>query len=137
MKRAYLSVAFLLLVSPLRASERGAVEVKSIFSTAVTASGQPLAFPLNDPEVRVSIYEIPVGARLPEHKHNYLRFAYVMAGSLSVANTETGKSNTYHAGEFIVETIGQWHKAANVGSESVRLLVIDQTEKNANNVIVR
>jgi quercetin dioxygenase-like cupin family protein len=137
MKRAYLSVAFLLLVSPLRASERGAVEVKSIFSTAVTASGQPLDFPLNDPEVRVSIYEIPVGARLPEHKHNYLRFAYVMAGSLSVANTETGKSNTYHAGEFIVETIGQWHKAANVGSESVRLLVIDQTEKNANNVIVR
>jgi quercetin dioxygenase-like cupin family protein len=137
MKQAYLTAVFLLLASPLQASERDAVEVKPLLSTSVTASGQPLGFPHKDPEVRVSTYEIPVGARLPEHKHIYLRYAYVMAGSLSVTNTDTGKSNTYNAGEFIIEAIGQWHKAANVGSEPVRLLVIDQTEKNTNNVIVR
>jgi mannose-6-phosphate isomerase-like protein (cupin superfamily) len=32
-------------------------------------------------------------------------------------------------GDFIIEMIGQWHQAANVGDGPVKLLVIDQVEK--------
>jgi quercetin dioxygenase-like cupin family protein len=137
MKHACLSAAFVLLASPLEASEHDAVIVKPVLSTSVTASGQPLSFPKNNAQVRVSTYEIAPGAALPEHKHVYLRYGYVMAGTLVVTNTETGKSDVYHGGDFIIEAIGQWHKAANVGTEPVLLLVIDQAEKDQNNVIMR
>ena len=140
MKFMYLSAAFMLFASPLRASEPDTVVttvVTPLLSTSVTASGQPIILPQNDPQVRVSIYEIAPGAVLPEHKHIYPRYGYVLAGTLRVTYTETGKSDVYRAGDFIVEAIGQWHQGANTGIDPVKLLVIDQTEKDQNNVVLR
>jgi quercetin dioxygenase-like cupin family protein len=67
--------------------------VTSKLSTSATASGQPIVFPQNDPQVRVSIYEIPSGAVLPEHRHVYLRYGYVLARTLRVTCAETGDSH--------------------------------------------
>src|ERR1700682_1045981 len=135
MKLIYLS-AFMLLASPLKASEPDTV-VTPLLSTSVTASGQPIVLPQNNPQVRVSIYEIAPGAVLPEHKHTYPRYGYVLAGTLRVTYTETGKSDVYGPGDFILEAIGQWHQGANTGIDPVKLLVIDQTEKDQNNVVLR
>jgi quercetin dioxygenase-like cupin family protein len=136
MKLTQLSAALMLLASPLKAAQPETV-VTSIFSSSATASGQPVVFPQNNAQVRASIYEIPSGAMLPEHRHAYLRYGYVLAGTLRVTYTETGASQVYRPGDFIIEAIGQWHKAATVGSESVNLLVIDQAEKDRNNVELR
>src|SRR5712664_2875896 len=46
--------------------------------------------------------------------------------------TETGKSDVYGPGAFIAEAIGQWHQGANPGIHPVKLLVIDQAEKDQN-----
>ena len=36
-----------------------------------------------------------------------------------MTNTETGRSEIYKQGDFIVEAIDQWHKAANIGADAV------------------
>jgi quercetin dioxygenase-like cupin family protein len=139
--RLWLSAALLscipslLMAAPDRSTT--AVVVKPVVTTAVTASGQPIILPQKNVQVVVTTYDIPGGANLAEHKHPNIRYAYVMSGTLRVTNTETGKSNTYKTGDFIVEAIGQWHKAANIGKTHVKLVVIDQVEGDENNTIIR
>jgi quercetin dioxygenase-like cupin family protein len=131
----------LLLIGPLHAAQsdqpEAAVVVKQVTSTAVTASGQPITLPQKDVHVFVSTFDIPAGANLPEHKHPFARYAYVLAGVLRVTNVETGKSETYKQGDFIVEAIDQWHKATNIGADAVKLLVIDQMEGTGSNTVLR
>jgi quercetin dioxygenase-like cupin family protein len=111
--------------------------VTPLADRTTTASGQPITLPQKNAEVIVSTFEIAVGATLPVHKHPFARYAYVEAGTLKVTNVETGNSNTYKTGDFIVEMIGQWHQATNVGDGPVKLLVIDQVEQGAKNTVLR
>lgn len=113
------------------------VVVSRIASATRTASGQPITLPQKNVQVLVSTYEIAPGANLPVHKHPFPRYAYVQAGTLEVTNVETGESTTYRAGDFIVEMIGQWHRGANIGTDKVKLLVIDQVEEGADNTLLR
>ena len=113
------------------------VVVTPLADPTQTASGQPIVLPQKNVQVLVSTYDIAVGATLPVHKHPFARYAYVLAGTLKVTGIESGKSNTYQTGDFIVEMIGQWHQATNVGTGPVRLLVIDQVEAGAKNTVLR
>ena len=61
----------------------------------------------------------------------------MLAGEIRITNIETGKSETYKTGDFIIEAIGQWHQAANIGDRPVKLLVIDQVEGAGSNVVIR
>ena len=141
MNHIYFAAIAMMLSSSLQASESDQdtpkIVVTPLLTTNVTASGQPIVLPQTNAQVRVSEYEIPPSAILPEHKHLYPRYGYVLAGTLRVTNTETGKTDVYKAGDFILEAVGQWHRAATVGDEAVKLLVIDQVEKDQNNVIMR
>ncbi|MER9764598.1 cupin domain-containing protein [Mesorhizobium sp. M0189] len=113
------------------------VVVTPLASRTETASGQPITLPQKNVQVLVSAYQIAPGATLPVHKHPFPRYAYVEAGTLQVTNVETGKSNTYKSGDFIIEMIGQWHQATNVGADPVKLLVIDQIEEGTKNTVLR
>ena len=72
-----------------------------------------------------------------EHKHPFVRYAYVLTGTLRVTNTETGHSNVYKTGDFIIEAIGQWHQAVNLDGRPLKLLVIDQQADEKSNVVMR
>jgi quercetin dioxygenase-like cupin family protein len=111
------------------------VKVTPIFSSITTAIGQPIALPKANAEVHVTMYEIPVGARLPVHKHPFPRYAYVLAGKLRVADKDNVRTFDYAAGDFLIEMIDTWHFGTNIGSEPVRLLVIDQVEAGQPNTI--
>jgi quercetin dioxygenase-like cupin family protein len=137
MKHLLIVISVMLFALPLAASEDKPVVVTPVATTAVTASGQPITLPQGNVQVAVSTYDIAANARLPEHKHPFPRYGYVLSGTLRVTNTETGKSDVYKAGDFIVEAVGQWHQAANEGAEQVKLLVIDMIEKGESNVVVR
>lgn len=113
------------------------VVVTPLASVTETASGQPIVLPQKDVQVLVSSFEIPPGAKLPVHMHPSARYAYVLEGQLEVTNVDTGKSTSYKKGDFIVEMIGTWHQGANVGSEPVKLLVIDQVEKGTSNTVLK
>ena len=126
-----------LLISPVQAQEQKDVAVTQILSTTVTSSGQPIVLPQKDAQIVVSTYEVIPGATLPVHKHPYPRYAYVLSGNLRVTNRETGHSDTYKPGDFILEAVGQWHTGANIGDEPLKLLVIDMVEKGQTNTVLQ
>jgi quercetin dioxygenase-like cupin family protein len=74
---------------------------------------------------------------LPEHKHPFPRYAYVLAGALRVTNTDTGHSEIYKVGDFIIEAIDQWHRGTSLGNAPVKLLVIDQVPGDVPNTVMR
>ncbi len=113
------------------------VVVTPIRSTTATSTGQPIVPPQKNVEVSASIFEIAPGAVLPVHKHPFPRYAYVLAGTLEVTNVDTGKSDVFKTGDFIVEMVDEWHKGANIGADAVRLLVVDQIEKGAQATVLR
>ena len=138
MKLVWLAAAVLaLVIAPLQAQERKEVTVTELLSTTVTSSGQPIVLPQKDAQIVVSIYDVAPDARLPVHKHPYPRYGYVLSGELQVTNMETGQSDTYKPGDFILESVGQWHRAANVGGKPLRLLVIDIVEKGQTNTVLQ
>ena len=130
-------LAFAPSVCSADSDQSATVVVKPVTSATVTASGQPIVLPQKNVRVIVTTFTIAKGATLPEHRHPFARYAYVTAGRLRVTNTETGKSDVYEAGDFIVEAIGQWHKAANIGGGTVKLVVVDQVEGDQGNTDLR
>jgi quercetin dioxygenase-like cupin family protein len=113
------------------------VVVRPVMSATTTSSGQPIVLPQKDAQVIVSTYEIAPGAVLPVHKHPFPRYAFVQAGNLRVTNNDTGKSEDFKPGDFIVEAVGQWHFGTNTGKDAVKLLVIDMVEKGKANTVLR
>lgn len=123
------------------ASARGdgehAVVVTPILHAETTAAGQPIALPAGPVAVTVSRFEIAPGARLPVHRHPYPRYAYVLAGTLSVTDAQSGAATLYHAGDYIIEMVGRWHYGTNVGTDPVVLIVTDQAPPGESNTEVR
>jgi quercetin dioxygenase-like cupin family protein len=136
MKLFWLAGFFAFIISPLQAQERREVTITPLLSSTVT-SGQPIVLPQKNAEVVVSIYDVAPDTALPVHKHPYPMYAYVLFGNLRVTNTETGRSDTYKPGDFILESVGQWHMGANIGSEPLRLLVINIVEKGQSNTVLQ
>jgi quercetin dioxygenase-like cupin family protein len=136
-KLFWLAGVFAFIISPLHAQERKEVTITPLLSSTVTSSGQPIVLPQKNAEVVVSIYDVAPGTALPVHKHPYPMYAYVLFGNLRVTNTETGRSDTYKPGDFILESVGQWHLGVNIGSEPLRLLVINIAEKGQSNTVLQ
>jgi quercetin dioxygenase-like cupin family protein len=113
------------------------VVVTPVKTTGVTSTGQPITLPQKNVEVAASIFDIAPGATLPVHKHPFPRYGYVLAGTLKVTNVDTGKSDTFKTGDFIVEMIDQWHQGSNIGADPVKLLVIDQIEAGAQATVLK
>jgi quercetin dioxygenase-like cupin family protein len=135
MKLTWLTILFLSLVAPLQAQEGEDVMVTQLLSSTATSSGQPIVLPQKDAQVVVSIYDIMPGATLAVHNHPHPRYGYVLSGILRVNNIDTGQIDTYTPGAFILESVGEWHAAASIGSEPLKLLVIDIVEKGQSNMV--
>ena len=113
-------------------AEQPTVDVHPVTRTNTTITGQSIVVP-NKPDVIVSLATFPPGARLPEHQHPYPHYVYVLEGVLTVVNTETNKTFTVKAGDFVVEMQDTWHYGINKGAMPVKLLVIDQVPTGAPN----
>jgi quercetin dioxygenase-like cupin family protein len=133
-----LSMAMLgmLIVAPAVA-QTPPVTVTTLFHSKANAGGQKITLPSGPVEVVVSEYVIAPGAKLPVHRHPFERYAFVESGTLRVTNTETGAANTYRTGDVIVEMINKWHSGENIGSDDVRLKVIDQLTPGKSSTIVK
>jgi quercetin dioxygenase-like cupin family protein len=134
---AYAAVLLLAASTAVAADGENAVRVTPVIASSLTATGQPIVLPRDNARVVVSIFDIAQGATLPEHKHPFPRYAYVLAGTLSVTNTETGRTQIYKTGEFIVEAIDQWHRGTSLENAPVKLLVIDQIAGDQSNTVMR
>ena len=77
---------------------------------------------LENPEINVVRITLPVGEKLPVHKHPMINVAYMLKGELTV-RTDAGEAKTFHAGEPIIEVINVWHYGENTGTEPVEMVV--------------
>jgi hypothetical protein len=91
MQKTSIAATLAVLVSPANALENKPVTVTPVLKTMLTIVGQPIVLPQKNAEVIVSIYDIAPGAVLPQHKHHYPRYGYVLSGTLTVTNLESGK----------------------------------------------
>ena len=135
MKLTWLTILFVMLAAPLHAQETEDVTVTQLLSSTTTSSGQPVVLPQKDAQIVVSIYDVMPGATLPAHNHPHPRYAYVLSGMLRVNNIDTGQIDTYAPGDFILESVGQWHADKSIGSAPLKLLVIDFVDKGQPNVV--
>jgi hypothetical protein len=83
MKHISATAALLMLATPLSA-KADPVKVSPLLTAVATVSGQPIVLPQGSVQVVVSNYEIPPGAKLPELKHIYERYGYVLSGQLRI-----------------------------------------------------
>jgi quercetin dioxygenase-like cupin family protein len=126
MKRfAVLAAVALALTASAQAADAPKVKVTPLAVLDKTVIGQPVEIPKDAHAVAV-IAEFPPGARLPEHKHPYPHFVYVLEGTLTVVNTETGKTFTVKQGDMLAEMMNTWHYGINQTATPVKLLVIDE-----------
>jgi quercetin dioxygenase-like cupin family protein len=137
MKLLWLIGLFASFMSPLQAGERNDVTVTQVLSATTTSSGQPIVLPRTDAQIIVSIFEVVPGATLEVHNHPYPRYGYVLTGTLRVDNIDTGQADTYKTGDFILESVGQWHSGTNIGDEPLKLLIIDMVDKGHGNTVLR
>lgn len=119
------------------AEERAPAEVVTEIARAThNAAGQTILLPQGPLQVVASIYDLAPGARLPQHKHPFQRYAYVLQGELMVQQADS-TSRVYHPGEFIIESVDRWHFGATVGSAPAKLLVIDQLPPGGDVTVTR
>ena len=129
MFRPLMRVAFFCLGAAVavaaEAKEAAPVVVKEIVKTMKNDAGQAIALPRGPLQLVVSTYDIAPGAKLPQHKHPFQRYGYVLQGDLKVQQLGSS-ARIYHAGEFIAESVDRWHVGETVGEVPVKLLIIDQ-----------
>ncbi len=104
---------------------------------SATVTGQPLGMPPTPFETVISVTELPPGGVLPMHKHPWPRYVYIDRGRLSVRYEAANLTREFGAGEGVVEAIDQWHEGRVLGTEPVRLIVLDQLPLGATNVVAR
>jgi quercetin dioxygenase-like cupin family protein len=138
MSRLLMLVTGLCLTSIAGSSARepAPVVVKEIVRTMKNDVGQAITVPSGHLQLVVSTYDIAPGARLPQHKHPFERYAYVIQGDLMVEQVGSS-SRVYHAGEFVVESVNRWHFGQAIGEVPVKLLVIDQLPPGRKATVLR
>ena len=134
---AALAALSLLAGGTALAQASGSVEVTALGRSTQTATGQPLG-PLPAPyEVVFSRAVLPPGGALPMHRHPWPRYAVVESGRIRVRYEAAGLEREFGPGEAIIEAVDQWHEGIAVGSEPVRILVIDHVPPGRSNVVGR
>jgi quercetin dioxygenase-like cupin family protein len=76
-------------------------------------------------DMRASEIEIDPEGGLKEHYHFGPGIRHVLAGELTLVDSETGTEQTIHAGEFFYESGARRHIAVNRGKESVKEVVVE------------
>jgi quercetin dioxygenase-like cupin family protein len=135
MKQLFVAANVLLIAGTLSAAENTIPHSTLVLSTGTTPSGLSIALPQKDVQVIATVFDIAPGSRLPEEKSSFSRYGYLLAGKLQVTNVRNGRIETYKPGDFIVfdypiEGAYPWREGASVGDEPVKLLMIDQIEKD-------
>ncbi len=103
-----------------------------LMTTDKTVTGQPIVSP-EHPTVISSIVTFAPGEKTVVHKHPYPHYGYMLEGTLTIVNTETGKSFDLKQGEFLVEMMNTLHYGENRGSVPVRILIVDTVPEGVKN----
>ena len=113
--------ALILFAAPALA---GAPQSIVLSDTNKTVTGQPIVSP-EHPTVKTTIVTFLPGDKTVVHKHPYPHYGYMLEGTLTIVNTETGQSFDLKPGEFLVEMMNTAHYGENRGKVPVKILIVD------------
>ena len=86
-------------------------------------NGKPYTkYPAGQPELTMIKLTIAPHTVLPWHTHPFPNAGYVLSGTLTVHDRESGKTKTYHQGEAFAETGDDVHRGES-GEEPTVLLI--------------
>lgn len=127
MTRCTTALAALLLFLAADASHAQAAQTASkevLLETDHAWNGKPYQhYPEGKPLLTVLKITVAPHAALPWHTHAVPNAAYILSGTLTVQDRETGKTTTVHAGQALAETVDDVHRGVNESDEPVVLVV--------------
>jgi quercetin dioxygenase-like cupin family protein len=116
------------------AQQEAAVKTTPLLKTTTTITGQRLEYPSKNPQVTVTMVEIPPGVDVGWHEHPNIRYVYVIDGTLTI-ELEDGTRRDFPAGTIFVEAVRTRHHGLNKGSTPARVLFIDHSEEGQSNMV--
>jgi len=129
--RRNILLAALLVAAACAAATRAVAEddkgpvTSPLLSTGTTVLGETLHYPTGAPaHVTAAIVTLAPGARTVLHRHGVPLFAYILEGEITVDYGDRGK-RTYHQGDALMEAMNVPHFGADVGSQPVRILIVN------------
>jgi quercetin dioxygenase-like cupin family protein len=134
-RRAARALVLLLCAGAASAQQEPKIKVTPLLETVTTLTGQKLEYPKDNPQVKVSLAELPPGAAVGWHEHPNLRYVYVLDGTLTI-EMEDGTRREFPAGTIFVEAVRIRHRGLNAGTTPVKVLFIDHSEAGQSNMII-
>lgn len=114
---------FILLTAALFSLNVYAANSEQVIQTTVYWDQQPIKpIHIDNPQVTILRITIPVGEKLPMHKHPVLNVGYLTKGELTVYS-EKGGVLVLRPGDPIVELVDEWHYGESTGTEDAEIVV--------------
>lgn len=114
---------FVLLTLILASLNAYAANSEKVIETTVHWNQQPIKpIHIEHPQVTILRITIPVGEKLPMHKHPILNVGYLTKGELTV-RSEKGDVLVLKPGDPIVELVNEWHYGESTGAEDAEIVV--------------
>ncbi len=79
-------------------------------------------YPAGQPQLTMLKITIPAHSVLPWHTHPFPNAAYVLSGTLTVHDRESGKTKVFHQGQAFAESVDDVHRGE-AGDEPAVLLI--------------
>jgi quercetin dioxygenase-like cupin family protein len=118
-----------LLQSP---SPRGLV-VEPVINVSTTVLGQAIEYTKTDSPEVVSVLQVfQPGGETGWHYHVHSSHIYVVEGTLQLEMLD-GKKLEFKQGQAYMESVNTWHIGRNVGTGTLKLLVVSFLEKGKSN----
>jgi quercetin dioxygenase-like cupin family protein len=99
-----------------------------------TVLGQTVQYPAGAAQVSSSIITMAPGAETGLHRHDAPMYAYVLQGTVTVSY-EGGTVKAYGPGSALLEAVGTAHNGRNLGTEPVRILVVNMGAEGVANTV--
>ena len=86
-------------------------------------NGKPYThYPAGQPQLTLIRLRIAPHTALPWHTHPFPNAGYVLSGDLTIHDRDSGKSQTFHAGEAFAESVDDVHRGVAGGTPVVLIL---------------
>ena len=100
-----------------------------------TVLNQPLAYPVSGAaQISSAIVTLLTGEETGWHRHDAPLYGYILSGVLQVSY-DGGVVKTYKTGDALLEAIGTYHNGQNLGSQPVRILVVNIGASGVENTV--
>lgn len=87
-----------------------------------------VSYPTTPPQLTVIKLSIPAHTALPWHRHPVPNAGYVLSGQLTIEDRESGKRQTFTAGQAFAESVNDVHRGVSGDVPTVLILTYAGTQ---------